>query len=271
MKKEHKGTTVLYRVFIYVALIALAISIIVPVGWVFMASLKRNSEFIGADVNPWALPKQLFVQNFQMAFQEAQMGEFLLNTVIVVALALVLLLVIALPASYALSRFDFKGKKILSLGFMAGLFINVNYIVVPIFLMLSDWNKALGVEFFLDNRAVLAVIYASNALPFTIYLLSGYFKTMTKIMVPMAKPSILTVILFNFLSFWNEYIIAYTLMDEHSTLAMGLKNVMAVQKTATNYGIMYAGLVIVMLPTLILYILVQKQLTQGMTAGGLKG
>ena len=75
MKKEHKGTTVLYRVFIYVALIALAISIIVPVGWVFMASLKRNSEFIGADVNPWALPKQLFVQNFQMAFQEAQMGE----------------------------------------------------------------------------------------------------------------------------------------------------------------------------------------------------
>lgn len=290
MKKEHKGTTVLYRVFIYVALIALAISIIVPVGWVFMASLKRNSEFIGADVNPWALPKQLFVQNFQMAFQEAQMGEFLLNTVIVVALALVLLLVIALPASYALSRFDFKGKKILSLGFMAGLFINVNYIVVPIFLMLSDWNKALGVEFFLDSRAVLAVIYASNALPFTIYLLSGYFKTlpkgfeeaayidgcgyfktMTKIMVPMAKPSILTVILFNFLSFWNEYIIAYTLMDEHSTLAMGLKNVMAVQKTATNYGIMYAGLVIVMLPTLILYILVQKQLTQGMTAGGLKG
>lgn len=290
MKKEHKGTTVLYRVFIYVALIALAISIIVPVGWVFMASLKRNSEFIGADVNPWALPKQLFVQNFQMAFQEAQMGEFLLNTVVVVALALVLLLVIALPASYALSRFDFKGKKILSLGFMAGLFINVNYIVVPIFLMLSDWNKALGVEFFLDNRAVLAVIYASNALPFTIYLLSGYFKTlpkgfeeaayidgcgyfktMTKIMVPMAKPSILTVILFNFLSFWNEYIIAYTLMDEHSTLAMGLKNVMAVQKTATNYGIMYAGLVIVMLPTLILYILVQKQLTQGMTAGGLKG
>lgn len=290
MKKGHKGTTVLYRVFIYVALIALAISIIVPVGWVFMASLKRNSEFIGADVNPWALPKQLFVQNFQMAFQEAQMGEFLLNTVIVVALALVLLLVIALPASYALSRFDFKGKKILSLGFMAGLFINVNYIVVPIFLMLSDWNKALGVEFFLDNRAVLAVIYASNALPFTIYLLSGYFKTlpkgfeeaayidgcgyfktMTKIMVPMAKPSILTVILFNFLSFWNEYIIAYTLMDKHSTLAMGLKNVMAVQKTATNYGIMYAGLVIVMLPTLILYILVQKQLTQGMTAGGLKG
>ena len=99
----------------------------------------------------------------------------------------------------------------------------------------------------------------------------GYFKTMTKIMIPMAKPSIITVILFSFLAFWNEYIIAYTLMDEHGTLAMGLKNLMAVERTATNYGIMYAGLVVVMLPVLILYICVQKQLTEGMTLGGLKG
>ncbi|WP_337606812.1 carbohydrate ABC transporter permease [Claveliimonas sp.] len=288
-KKKHSGN-ILYKIFIYVALLALAISIIIPVLWVFMASVKRNAEFIGADVNPWALPKQFFYQNFIVAFRDAQMGDFFFNSIIVTALGLILLLVIALPASYVLSRFDFKGRRILNVAFMAGLFININYIVVPIFLMLSDANKALGVEFFLDNRFILALIYASSALPFTIYLLSGYFKTlpkgfeeaayidgcgyfktMVKIMVPMAKPSIITVILFNFLSFWNEYIIAYTLMDEHGTLAMGLKNLMAVERTATNYGIMYAGLVIVMLPVLILYICVQKQLTEGMTLGGLKG
>lgn len=288
-KKKHSGN-ILYKIFIYVALLALAISIIIPVLWVFMASVKRNAEFIGADVNPWALPKQFFYQNFIVAFRDAQMGDFFLNSIIVTALGLILLLVIALPASYVLSRFDFKGRRILNVAFMAGLFININYIVVPIFLMLSDANKALGVEFFLAHRFILALIYASSALPFTIYLLSGYFKTlpkgfeeaayidgcgyfktMVKIMVPMAKPSIITVILFNFLSFWNEYIIAYTLMDEHGTLAMGLKNLMAVERTATNYGIMYAGLVIVMLPVLILYICVQKQLTEGMTLGGLKG
>lgn len=290
MKKKNRSGKVLYKVFIYVALISLAISIIVPVAWVFMASLKRNSEFIGGDVNPWALPKSFFYQNFVVAFRDAQMGEFFMNSVMVTALALILLLVLALPASYVLARFKFKGKKILDFGFMAGLFININYIVVPIFLMLSDANKALGVEFFLNNRFILALIYASSALPFTVYLLSGYFKTlprgfeeaayidgcgyfktMTRIMIPMAKPSIITVILFNFLSFWNEYIIAYTLMDGNDTLAMGLKNLMAVEKTATNYGIMYAGLVIVMLPTLILYIAVQKRLTEGMTLGGLKG
>ena len=284
------GTKTLYQIFVYVALISLAISIIIPVGWVFMASFKKNSEFLGGDISPWALPKSLNFDNFITAFNDAGMGEFFANSVIVTAIGIVLLLVLALPAAYVLARFFFKGKKILEIGFMAGLFVNINYIVVPIFLMLSDANKALNVTFFLDNRFILALIYATSALPFTIYLLSSYFKTlpngfeeaayidgcshfktMLKIMIPMAKPSIITVILFNFLSFWNEYIIAYTLMDKHETLAMGLKNLMAVEKTATNYGIMYAGLVIVMLPTLILYILVQRRLTEGMTLGGLKG
>ena len=288
--KKNNASRILYKVFIYVALLALAISIIVPVAWVFMASVKKNAEFIGADVNPWAQPKQYFYQNFLEAFRDAQMGEFFLNSVLVTATALILLLIIALPASYALSRFEFKGRKILNLAFMAGLFINVNYIVVPIFLMLSDANRMFHVEIFLDNRFLLALIYASTHLPFTIYLLSsyfrtlpkgfeeaayidgcGYFKTMTKIMIPMAKPSIITVILFSFLAFWNEYIIAYTLMDEHGTLAMGLKNLMAVERTATNYGIMYAGPVVVMLPVLMLYICVQKQPKEGTTLGGLKG
>ena len=290
MKKENTVSKIIFKVIIYIALIAMTISIIVPVLWVFMASFKRNAEFIGKGTNPWALPEQLQWQNYVTAFVDAEMGEFFLNSVIVTALALILLLVIALPAAYALSRFDFKGKKILNVAFMAGLFVNINYIVVPIFLMLSGANRMLGVDFFLDNRFILALIYASSSLSFSIYLLSGYFKTLPKgfeeaayidgcgyfktmvsIMIPMAKPSILTVIRFQFLSFWNEYIIAFTVMNEHNTLAVGLKNLMAVERTATNYGIMYAGLVIVMIPVLVLYICVQKQLTKGMTLGGLKG
>ena len=89
----------------------------------------------------------------------------------------------------------------------------------------------------------------------------------------MAKPSIITIVLFNFLAFWNEYIISMTLLTkpELKTLPVGLMNLMAAQKSAVEYGQMYAGLVTVMLPTLILYICVQKKLTQGMTLGGLKG
>ncbi len=284
----------LYKVFIYVALITLAVSIIVPVAWVFMASIKENSEFYG---NPWAKPAGFYIQNFADAWGKARMGEYMLNSVLVTALALLILLVVALPAAYVLSRFEFKGRKLLNVLFMGGLFINVNYIVVPIFLMLVDGDKFLqgmvGSGFLLNNIFVLALVYASTALPFTIYLLSGYFstlahdyeeaayidgagygKTMIEIIFPMAQPSIITVILFNFLSFWNEYIIAMTLLSDpkgRKTLPVGLMQLTQAQQSAAQYGQLYAGLVLVMLPTLILYICVQKKLTQGMTLGGLKG
>lgn len=297
MRKKNKGaireTSGLAKVLIYIPLILLSILIIVPVFWVFMASIKENSEFYR---NPWALPEGFYFQNFIDAWESANMGSYMLNSVFVTVVAIFLLVIIALPASYVLARFKCKSSKFWNVLFMAGLFINVNYIVVPIFLMLNDGDKwiykTFGTTFFMNNLFVLALVYAATALPFTIYLLSGYFKTlardyeeaayvdgagyfrtMVQIIIPMAKPSIVTVILFNFLAFWNEYIISMTLLTkpELKTLPVGLMNLMAAQRSAVQYGKMYAGLVIVMLPTLILYMCVQKKLTQGMTVGGLKG
>jgi len=282
----------IYKLFIYVALIALAVSIIVPVLWVFMASIKSNQEFYG---NPWQLPKGFRWENFKEAVEIAKMGEYFTNSIVVTALAIGILLLVSIPCAYVLARFEFKGQKIISGIFQAGIFVNVNYIIVPIFLMLLDWDIALRGRFdkgfFLDNRFVLALVYAATAIPFTVYLLSNYFRTIPKefeeaasvdgashfrtmvsIMIPMARPSIVTVILFNFLAFWNEYIIALTLMPSSTkTLPVGLINLMQSQRGAANYGPMYAGLVLVMLPTLILYVLVQKKLTEGMTVGGVKG
>lgn len=297
MRKKNKGaireTSGLAKVLIYIPLILLSILIIVLVFWVFMASIKENSEFYR---NPWALPEGFYFQNFIDAWESANMGSYMLNSVFVTVVAIFLLVIIALPASYVLARFKCKSSKFWNVLFMTGLFINVNYIVVPIFLMLNDGDKwiykTFGTTFFMNNLFVLALVYAATALPFTIYLLSGYFKTlardyeeaayvdgagyfrtMVQIIIPMAKPSIVTVILFNFLAFWNEYIISMTLLTkpELKTLPVGLMNLMAAQRSAVQYGKMYAGLVIVMLPTLILYMCVQKKLTQGMTVGGLKG
>lgn len=285
-------TETLVKLFIYVALIALAISIVIPVAWVFMASIKENEAFYK---NPWLLPEGFHWQNFIEAFRDAKMGDYLINSVMVTTLSLLFLLIVALPAAYVLSRFEFWGSRFLNSFVKAGLFINVSYIAVPIFLMLLSWDASikpfLDDGLFLNNRVVLALIYASTALPFTIYLLSsyfqtlpsdfeeaaaidgaGYFRTMFTVMLPMAMPSIIIVILFNFLLFWNEYILALTLMPgENKTLPVGLLNLLAAERAAVNYGPMYAGMVIVMLPTLILYIIVQKRLTQGMTVGGVKG
>ena len=290
---EINRTERLYKIFIYVVLGLLAVLILIPVLWVMVASVKETVEHYGS---PWALPTHIHWQNFVDAWTKANMGGYMLHSVTITAMALAILLVVALPASYCLARFKFVGQKLLNTCFMAGLFINVNYIVVPIYLMLSDADKwcktTLGQAMLLNNHFVVAIVYAATALPFTIYLLSsyfatlphdfeeaayidgaGYFRTMLEIIFPMAKPSIITVILFNFLSFWNEYIIVKTLVTDRDqwTLPAGLLNLMQAQQSAAEYGPMYAGLVLVMLPVLILYICVQKNLTKGMTVGGLKG
>lgn len=293
-----KNNSKLFKIFIYVCLTIFAISIIVPVAWVFMASIKSNPEFYG---NPWALPKGFYFENFVDAWEAANMGDYLLNSVIVTFIGLVLLLAISLPCAYILARMDFRGKRILKTIMKAGLFINLSYIVIPIFLLLRDWTLVLndsflgdilGNGFLLNNRFVLALIYASTAVPFTVYLLTnffssisrsyeeaayidgaGYYRTMIDIIIPMAKPAVITVILFNFLAFWNEYILALTIMTDTAkkTLPVGLINLQQAARGAANYGRLYAGLVLAMLPTLILYILVQKQLTEGMMVGGDKG
>ena len=293
-KSHNKSSRMVSHGLIYLALGLLAITILVPLLWVFMASLKENSEFYG---NPWLLPKGLYVQNFADAWSKAHMGSFMLNSALTTAMALLMLLVFALPAAYVLSRFRFRLRRLLNVSFMGGLFINVNYIVVPIFLMLVAGDKQLrgwGMNaFFLNNLFVLALVYASTALPFTIYLLSGYFATlpaayeeaayidgatyfttMVRVMFPLALPAIITVILFNFLSFWNEYIISMTLLSSAKgpkTLPVGLMYLTKAQNARSEFGQLYAGLVLVMLPTLILYMLVQRKLTQGMALGGLKG
>lgn len=297
MEKSHKSASIekLMKIFTYLCLTIFSLSILVPLGWAILASFKHKSEFYG---NPWALPKGLHFENFRKAFVDANMGEYFINSIIVTVLALAILLVVAIPAAYVLSRFQFKSKKVLNLLFSAGLFINVNYIVVPIFLLVLDGEKVVREIFalptsmtvFLDSRIVLSIIYAATALPFTIHLLMTFFKslprtyeeaacvdgcsnlqTLIHVIIPMAKPSIITVILFNFLGFWNEYIIALTMLPgKAKTLPLGLINLMQVQKTATDYGSLYAGLVIVMIPTIVFYILVQKKLTEGMTEGGIK-
>ncbi|WEV66259.1 MULTISPECIES: carbohydrate ABC transporter permease [unclassified Bifidobacterium] len=272
-------------------LVISALMILIPVVWVFIASFKDKSEFYGS---PWTWPKGFHWQNYVEAFQDAHLGKYFLTSVVVTLVAMVIALVVALPCAYVLARFDFPGKKIIKLGIQAGLFINVNYIVVPIFLMLVGADKFvmkfLPSGFFVNNAFILAVVYAATSLPFTVFLLQDFFATipttyeeaalidgasqftiMVRIFFPMAGPAISMSMLFNFLSYWNDYIISMTLMTgENKTVQVGLLNLMQTQKAATNYGRLYAGMAIVMIPVLIFYALVQKKLLETSNMGGIK-
>ena len=282
-----------HRIFNQVILVLVSLTIIIPTIWVFLASFKQRDEFYG---NPWPLPRSLYLQNYVDAFTDARIGDFFLNSLFVTALAMVLVVAIALPCAYVLARFDFPGRRILQMAIQGGLFINVNYIVVPIFLMLVGFDSSVYQWFpnglFINNLVVLAIVYASTSLPFTVFLLQDFFAripedyeeaalldganqftVMVRIFFPMATPAISMAMLFNFLSFWNDYIISMTLMTDSSsrTVQVGLLNLMATQRAATNYGRLYAGMVIVIVPVIIFYSLVQKRLLNVTNAGGIKG
>ncbi|WP_306208067.1 carbohydrate ABC transporter permease [Actinoplanes sp. RD1] len=271
---------------------AIALAIAVPVAWVLFASVKGKSEFYG---NPWSLPAGLRVQNYVDAFVDARIGRYFALSLLVTVLGLVFVLAVSIPAAYVIARYDFRGRGLVEVALLAGLFVNVNYIVVPIFLMLVDWDRALvdvlPDGFFIDNPAMLSLVYAATSIPFTIYLLTAYFRSipadyeeaasldgasrfavMTRIMLPMARPAVTTVILFNFLAYWNDFIISLTLLPgENKTVQVGLLNLFTAQKAAADYGRLYAGMVIVIVPVLVVYALVQRRLIEGMAAGGVKG
>lgn len=275
LKSGGKG---LLRLF----LVLQALAVLYPLIWNVLASLKTNKEILG---NPWALPASFEWSNFVRAFTTAKIGYYVGNSILVTALSLLLLLVIAVPSAYAIGRFDFMGRKIIHQLYLMGLFISPIYIIVPQFLLLNELHM-------LDNRFWLSLIYATGSLPFSIYLLTGFMKgipkdyeqsamidgcgytsTLVRIVVPLAKPGIVTLMVFSFFQYWNEYVMAtvYVTSEEKKTIPLGLANLMEVQRFATDWGALFAGLVIVLVPTIVLYALTQKKLSEGLSLGGLKG
>ena len=254
-----------------------------PIIWVILSSFKTNAEILS---NGISLPTHFGFDGYRSALDMAPIFKFFGNSVIVTCCATVLNVLVFAMAGYAFARFRFPCDKLLYMLLSLSLVIPMTALLQPVYSVVNN----LGLY---DTKAGLILVNTALNMPMSLLILrgafqsipkaieeaayidgAGYFSAMVKIIFPMAKPSIITIILFNFLSFWNEYIISMTLMSSTSaprTLPVGLLNLMQAQQSAAQYGTMYAGLVLVMLPTLILYICVQKQLTQGMTVGGLKG
>lgn len=292
MKKLEQRTFLRpFPLFSYTVLVVFTVIFAYPILWSIISSFKTTEEIVRY---PFAFPSALHVANYKNAWIGAQMGAYFFNSVAVTALSMAMLIVLAVPTAYVLTRFNFKLRAILVLIMMAGLFINVSYIVYPIYLAVNSVSKTVFGDGLLltDNKLTVSIINAVTGLPFSVYLLSGYLKSLPKefeeaarldgcsnfnlllnIIVPLAKASILTVILFQFLAYWNEYLVAQTFLITYAkrTLPVGLLSIMQEAKAATDYGRLYAGLVMVMLPVLILYAAVQKHLTSGIALGGLKG
>lgn len=263
-------------------LIFAAVLMLYPVAWNIYSSFKTSTEFLG---NPFALPASLQLDNYLRAMEKTNISGNFQNSLYVVLLSLVLIALLVVPCSYCLARFRFFGSTFMHTLYMALIFIQIPCIMIPLFLQLNE----LG---WLNKLTPLSLLYAVGQIPFSVFLLCGfmrgiprdyeeaamidgcsYYGILWRIIVPMAKPGIVTVLMLSTMSIWNEYVLALVLLTDPTkqTIPVGVATMYEVQRYATDWGALFAALVLVLLPTAIVYAIGQKYLIEGVNIGGVKG
>jgi N-acetylglucosamine transport system permease protein len=256
--------------------------VVFPMLWTVFASFKSSPEIFN---DPWGIPDVFQFQNYVTAWTKMNAGVYILNSVIVSAGSLLFIMGLGSMIAYVLARYEFTGNRFVYFFFISGM-------VIPSFLMyIPAWFLHRSLGLLEHSYWSLIIQYTAFNLPFTIFMLQSFFKTLPKeleeaaivdgaslftvfwkIMLPLSKSGLLTVSVFNFLGVWNEFTWALiTISDEtKKTLPLGAVNIMQQAKYATDWGAMFAGFVIILIPTFVVYILFQSKLTEGITIGALK-
>ncbi len=261
-----------------------------PLLWAVVSSFKTNGEFLS---NPWGVPAVARFENFARAWTVANIGQYFVNSVIVVVISVPLTMLLGAMAAYVLSRYEFRGNRIIYFGFVSGLIFPVFLALVPLFFVVRNLGTVpvIGPFLGLNSHLSLALVYVAFSMPFTVFFLTAFFRTQPtsiaeaaivdgcshfglffRVMLPMAKPGLISIGLFNVLGHWNQYVLPVVLMNEpdKKVLAQGLASLAISQGYRGDWTALFAGLVIALLPVLIVYILFQKQVQAGLTAGVLK-
>jgi N-acetylglucosamine transport system permease protein len=249
--------------------------------WLILSSLKTDNELF-KDV--WALPTQIHWDNYAKALFAVDLGTYFVNSVVVVLISVLLILVLSAPAAYILSRKQFKGSNLITLIFIAGIGIPLPLLFIPLFNIMT----ALSIN---NTLYGLGVLFVALSLPFTVYMLTGFFGSLPveleeaaiidgasdfqvffRVMLPLGMPGLITAAIFNFIGLWNEYQLALVFLNDptKSTLSLGLYSLSnGMQYTGDWVGLL-AGVVIVMVPTIILYIVLSEKMISGITMGAVK-
>ncbi|MFD3562656.1 carbohydrate ABC transporter permease [Streptomyces sp. NPDC058686] len=279
--KEKSGEGSVLNVFSHGVLVIWAIMVIMPLLWAVMTSFKDDNSIFSS---PWSLPDKLHFENWSRAWGEAHMSQYFANTAIVVGCSLVGTLVLGSMAAYVLARFDFPGNRFIYFLFVGGMSFPIMLALVPLFYVMQNLHL-------LNSLQGLIIAYIAYSLPFTVFFLTSFFRTLPtsiaeaafvdgashtrtffQIMLPMAKPGLISVGIFNFLGQWNQYMLPTVLNTEPDkrVLAQGLVELATSQGYKGDWSGLFAGLVMAMLPVLGAYIIFQRQVVQGLTAGALK-
>jgi len=262
-------------------LVLWVVLVIAPLLWTLMTSFKSTSEIFAS---PFTLPATPQWQNYADAWTTAGIGNYFFNTVIVVGSSLVIVMLLGSMCAYVLARFDFRGNRLIYYAMLAGLTIPIFLAIVPLFFVL----KGFGI---VNTLPGLIVSYVAFALPFTVFFMYSFFRTLPyeiseaaaidgagewttffQIMLPMARPGLATVAIFNFLGLWNQFLIpvAINTNTKNYVLSQGLAAFASQAGYAVNFGALFAAVVITVVPVLVVYVIFQRQLQGSVTAGTMK-
>jgi N-acetylglucosamine transport system permease protein len=264
----------------HLALVVWALATAGPLIWVVLASFKSNTEiFLGA---PFALPHSFSFETYVAAWNKAHVGRYFLNSVFVVALSTAGTMLFGSMAAYVLARYRFPGNRFIFYLFAAGMMFPVFLAIVPLFFVVRN----LGM---LSTYHGLILVYVAYSLPFTVFFMHAFFRTLPtsiaeaafldgcshtgvffRVMLPMAKPGLLSIGIFNVLGQFNQFVLPSFLSPEKPVLAQGIATLLASQRYEGDWGALFAALTIAMVPVVVAYLLFYRQVQAGLTSGTLK-
>ena len=282
--------------WLHLFLVGMVIVTAYPILWVLTVAFSGQQQlmFVDLPADPSALdrlraivpwPAQVSLQNFADVFSQQPFGRWLLNSALVAAATTVLGVFLATTAGYAFSRFRFPGRRAGMMSFLISQMFPGTLTLVPLYIIIVVWLQ-LG-----SNYLGLILLYSTTAIPFCVWNLKGYFDTIPreleesalmdgassavifwKIILPLSKPAVAITALFSFMTAWNEFVLALTIMDKESmyTAPVGLRFFVG-GFAEQQWGYFAAGSIVAALPVMLLFLVLQRFLISGLTAGAVKG
>jgi arabinogalactan oligomer/maltooligosaccharide transport system permease protein len=280
---------------LHLFLVAVTLFTIYPILWVVTIAFSGRQSLAIATlppeptamdrlraITPW--PEHWTFSNFSSVLTDQPFAQWMLNSAIIAAGTTVVGVFLACTAAYAFSRFKFPGQRAGMMAFLVSQMFPGTLMLIPLFIILVQW---LGLG---SSRMGLIIVYATTSIPFSVWMLKGYFDTIPRdleeaalmegasvgkifwsIILPLAKPAVAVTALFSFMTSWNEFILAATFMDQEAmyTAPVGLR--FFVGGFSQQWGYFAAGSIIVSIPVVFLFLFLQKYLVSGLTAGSVKG
>jgi len=268
-------------IIIQILLMVFAVIQIFPLVWLWEFSLKDNNEIFGGNIA--GLPQNWRWINYKIAFVEAKVFSYFSNSVFVTAVTILATLVFAATAAYALERMVWKGRETFLKIILLGLMVPIHAALLPLFLVLSRLHL-------LNSYWALIIPYVAFGLPMAVYLFTSFFASIPRemeeaaaidgagiykiffaIIFPLIRPALATVSIFTFIGTWNELMFAVTFVNKakYKTLTVGIMSMVGAY--TTKWGEIGAGLMIATIPTIIIYLLLSKQVQDSLVAGAVKG